>query len=39
VLVDDAGKTWFFKLTGDAELAKRETVRFKTFVESVRFSP
>lgn len=38
-LVDDAGKTWFFKLTGDAELAKRETARFKKFVESVKFLP
>ncbi len=38
-LVDDAGKTWFFKLTGDAELAKRETARFKKFVQSVKFPP
>jgi hypothetical protein len=37
-VVANAGPvTWFFKLTGSAELAQRERERFKKFVESVRF--
>ena len=31
-------KAWFFKLTGDAELATREKERFETFVRSIRFN-
>lgn len=31
------GKTWFFKLSGDAELAQREKEHFEQFVNSVRF--
>jgi hypothetical protein len=31
------GKQWFFKLNGDAELAKREQPRFEEFVRSIRF--
>jgi hypothetical protein len=30
-------QSWFFKLKGDADLAERETERFKAFVESVTF--
>lgn len=30
-------QSWFFKLTGDADLAKQEAARFKAFVESVTF--
>jgi len=36
-LVDVDAQTWFFKLKGDAELAKREKTRFKSFVQSVKF--
>lgn len=36
-LVDDSGKTWFFKLRGNAELARQEKARFKEFVQSVKF--
>lgn len=36
-IVTAAERTWFFKLKGDAELAKRETERFKAFVQSVKF--
>ena len=35
-LLDDGALTWFFKLTGDAELARREQDRFKSFVQSVK---
>ena len=34
-----AGQTWYFKLMGNAELVLQEEPRFKTFVQSVRFSP
>ena len=37
-LLDDGALTWFFKLTGDAELALREQDRFKSFVQSVKFA-
>lgn len=36
-VIVDAGKAWFFKLTGDAELVKKEKPRFRAFVESTRF--
>jgi hypothetical protein len=36
-VVVDAGKAWFFKLTGDAELVEKEKPRFRAFVESMRF--
>lgn len=31
-------KAWFFKLSGDAELALREKERFQSFVKSVEFT-
>lgn len=37
VVVNRQGRTWFFKLWGDAELALREKDRFQEFVKSVRF--
>ncbi len=37
-LVDVAGKTWFFKLKGDAELAARERMRFQSLIRSAKFS-
>jgi hypothetical protein len=37
VVVMHEGKAWFFKMTGDAELALREKDRFQGFVKSVRF--
>lgn len=36
-VVVDAGKAWFFKLTGDAELVEKEKPRFRAFIESMRF--
>jgi hypothetical protein len=36
---DDAGRTWYFKCFGDKNLVNKEEARFKTFVQSVRFSP
>jgi hypothetical protein len=36
-LVDVGAESWFFKLKGDADLAKREKARFVTFVQSVKF--
>ena len=39
VLADDAGKTWFVKLKGNADLAQREKPRFKSFVTSIKFQP
>lgn len=36
-IVNRAGRTWFFKLKGDAELARQEKPRFRAFVESVKF--
>ena len=36
-VVDQANKSWFFKLKGNSELAAREEERFKTFLQSVRF--
>ena len=38
VLVTQESRIWFFKLKGDADLAKREQGRFESFVRSVRFS-
>lgn len=35
--VPAAGQTWFFKLTGDAQLAAREKDAFLTFVRSVKY--
>lgn len=35
VVHEDRG--WFFKLTGDSELAERERERFRQFLDSVRF--
>jgi hypothetical protein len=32
-------RSWFFKLKGNAELAKRERERFRAFLKSVRFGP
>lgn len=37
VIVERAGKAWFFKLTGDVKLAAREKQRFESFVKSVKF--
>lgn len=37
--LDLGGKTWYFKLYGDADLTLKEETRFQTFVQSVRFSP
>ena len=31
------GKTWFFKLMGDADLAERERAKFDNFVKSIDF--
>lgn len=36
-LVDDGGKTWFFKLMGDADLALQEQATFLEFLQSVSF--
>lgn len=36
-VIVNAGKAWFFKLMGDAELVAKEKPRFRAFVESVRF--
>jgi hypothetical protein len=36
-IVDQGSKTWFIKLKGDSDLAKRESSRFKEFVKSLRF--
>lgn len=38
VVVSRGGRAWFFKLFGDAELAKEEKERFKNFVTSVKFT-
>ena len=37
VIVQATGRQWFFKLQGDADLAKREQTRFEEFVKSIRF--
>lgn len=37
VIVPRDGEAWFFKLTGDVELAKREKENFEAFVLSVKF--
>jgi len=37
VIVPRRGQSWFFKLTGDVELAKREKANFEAFVQSVKF--
>ena len=37
-VLPDGAQSWFFKLTGDPDLAKREEQRFKGFVESVRLT-
>jgi hypothetical protein len=37
VIVERKGRAWFFKLTGDVELAAREKERFESFVKSVKF--
>lgn len=37
VIVVHGDSAWFFKLTGDSDLAKRETQNFKAFVQSVKF--
>ncbi len=36
---NQGGRTWYFKLFGDAPVTLQEEARFKTFVQSVRFSP
>ena len=38
-ILPQAGRTWFIKLSGDAALAIEQESAFKTFVQSVRFSP
>ena len=37
VIVNRDGATWFFKLQGDLELARREREKFEAFVQSVEF--
>ncbi|MEX0700926.1 MAG: hypothetical protein WD069_02410 [Planctomycetales bacterium] len=37
IVAQAAGRQWFFKLTGDGELARREKDRFLQFAKSVRF--
>ena len=37
VIVNHGDSTWFFKLTGDIELAQREKAKFEAFVQSVKF--
>ncbi len=37
VIVNHGDSTWFFKLTGDIELAQREKTNFEAFVQSVKF--
>lgn len=36
VVLQEAGRTWFFKLMGDAELVRNEKDRFEAFVRSVK---
>jgi hypothetical protein len=36
-IVDHNQSTWFFKLKGDVELARREEPAFQEFIHSVRF--
>ena len=36
-VVNTVGRQWFIKLQGDADLVKRETERFETFVKSMQF--
>jgi hypothetical protein len=36
---DHGGVTWFIKLSGNSELAKREEANFEAFVKSIRFKP
>ena len=38
VIVVHGNSAWFFKMTGDTELAKRETQNFKAFAQSVKFN-
>lgn len=38
VVAQHEGRAWFFKLSGDAELALREKERFENFVKSVKFA-
>ncbi len=37
VIVPRGDSSWFFKLTGDIELAQREKANFEAFVQSVKF--
>ena len=37
VIVFSSDSVWFFKLTGDVELAQREKSKFEAFVQSVKF--
>ncbi len=37
VIVQRSDSAWFFKLTGDVELAQREKAKFEAFVQSVKF--
>lgn len=37
VIIPRGGSSWFFKLTGDVELAQREKANFEAFVQSVKF--
>lgn len=39
MFINHGGQAWYFKLMGDAELVLQEEPRFKSFVQSVRFSP
>lgn len=37
VIIPRGDSAWFFKLTGDVELAQREKANFEAFVQSVKF--
>ena len=39
LIATTGGRTWYFKLMGNAEVVLEEEPRFKAFVQSVRFSP
>ena len=38
-ILPQTGRSWYVKLKGDAALALKQEPQFKTFVQSVRFSP
>ena len=37
VIAPHGGRTWFFKMTGPADLAAKKKPAFEAFVKSVRF--